>query len=303
MDRKGRWIGRERAHSAQKAGALDRSPPWMFFAQPMNRALSRFPLGPFCSALFAPYRGKKPVHFRTSRIPLLLGWLTLSARLLAQPLPEPLAFDSPHKLATVRAGQTNVIVTFAVTNLSRQPVIIHDVVLSCGCSVASLPARPWTLLPAAHGLISITTDLRGKSGSLLKSAVVQTSSGVRVLTYQVDIQEPTTPAERTRNQTLAQADRQAVFRGECAKCHAEPAKGKTGKELFAAACAICHEAEHRASMVPDLKALKQPATRDFWLQRITHGKPDTLMPAFAAPAGGPLTSAQIASLAEFLVAR
>ena len=234
---------------------------------------------------------------------ILLGWLGLSGGLLAQQTPEPLGFDALHKVTTVRAGQTNVIVTFAVTNLSRQPVIIHDVVLSCGCSVASLPARPWTLLPGAHGLVTITTDLRGKSGSLLKSAVVQASTGTRVLTYQVNILDPTTTAERVRNQTLAQADRQAVFRGDCARCHAEPAKGKTGKELFAAACAICHEAEHRASMVPDLKALKQPATRDFWLQRITHGKPDTLMPAFAAPTGGPLTAAQIHSLVEFLTTR
>ncbi|MEN9576146.1 MAG: hypothetical protein RL514_4001 [Verrucomicrobiota bacterium] len=234
---------------------------------------------------------------------ILLGWLGLSVGLVAQQVQEPLAFDALHKHTSVRAGQTNVSVTFAVTNLSREPVIIRDVVLSCGCSVAIMPARPWTLFPSAHGQLTVSTDLRGKSGSLLKSAVVQASSGARVLTYQVDIQEPTTTADRVRNQTLAQTDRQAVFRGDCAKCHAEPAKGKTGKELFSAACAICHEAEHRASMVPDLRALKPPLTRDVWLYRITHGKPDTLMPGFAAQSGGPLTPSQITSLVDFLVGR
>ena len=150
--------------------------------------------------------------------------------------------------------------------------------------------------------MTVTTDVRGKRGSLLKTAIVYASSGTRVLTYQVDIQEPSTPEERARNQSLAKADRQAVFRDECAKCHAEPAKGKTGKELFAVACGICHEAEHRASMVPDLKALKKLTTREYWFRWITHGKVDTLMPGFSQKEGGPLTENQIESLVEFLTA-
>lgn len=221
-----------------------------------------------------------------------------------QPSPaRSLAFDAVHKQVIARAGQSNAVVSFTVTNASAAPIIIRDVALSCGCSVASLPARPWTLKPRESGVVTVTTDLRGKRGSLLKTAIVQASSGTSVLTYQVDIQEPSTPEERARNQSLARTDRQAVFRGECARCHAEPTKGKLGKELFAAACAICHEAEHRASMVPDLRALKPTATRDYWLQWIAHGKPDTLMPAFATKAGGPLSDAQIHSLVGFLSSR
>ena len=232
-------------------------------------------------------------------LPLLLS---TSLAALAQPS-NPLAFDALHKQLIARAGQSNAVVSFTLTNVSTAPIVIREVSLSCGCSVATMPARPWTLKPGEHGQVTITTDLRGKRGSLLKTAIVQASAGTRVLTYQVDIQEPATPEERTRNQALAKTDRQAVFQGECAKCHAEPAKGKLGKELFAVACSICHEAEHRASMVPDLKALKKPAPRDYWLQWIAHGKPDTLMPAFAAKAGGPLTDAQIHSLVEFLSSR
>jgi mono/diheme cytochrome c family protein len=226
---------------------------------------------------------------------LLFGWLGMSYHVSAQ-----LAFDALHKQVVARAGQTNAMVSFTLTNVSTAPVVIRDVALSCGCSVATMPAKPWTLKPGEHGQVTVTTDVRGKRGSLVKTAIVYASSGTRVLTYQVNIQEPSTPEERARNQSLAKTDRQAVFKGECANCHASPAKGKTGKELFTAACGICHEAEHRTSMVPDLKALKKPATRDYWLQWITHGKPDTLMPAFATKAGGPLTDAQIHSLVEFL---
>ncbi len=221
-------------------------------------------------------------------------------RLTAQQVTVGLAFDALHKQIMARAGQTNAVVSFTLTNVSTAPVIIRDVSLSCGCSVASMPAKPWTLKPGEHGQVTVTTDVRGKRGSLLKTAIVYASSRTRVLTYQVDILEPATPEERARNQSLAKADRQAVFRGGCAKCHAEPAKGKMGKELFAVGCGICHEAEHRASMVPDLKALKKPVTADYWLQWIAHGKADTLMPAFGNREGGPLTEEQVRSLVEFL---
>lgn len=220
--------------------------------------------------------------------------------LFAQSSADPLAFDAAHKRITARFGETNAVVSFAVTNVSRAPVVIYDVVPSCGCSVATLPAKPWMLPPGARGAFSVGTDVRGKSGSLLKTVVVQSSAGARQLTYQVDILEPANPADRARNQALAKADRQAVFKGDCARCHAEPARGKTGRELFTAACGICHEAEHRATMVPDLKALKKPTNRDYWLQWIAHGKPGTLMPAFWDKASGPLTDVQIHSLADFL---
>lgn len=214
-----------------------------------------------------------------------------------------LAVDALNKQVSVRFGQTNALVRFALTNVSSQPLVIKDVTLSCGCSAASIPARPWTLRPGEHGQVVITTDIRGKQGSLLKSAVVHTTAGMQALSYQVDIQEPVTPEERARNQRLAKSDRQAVFRGACAECHATPTRQKLGGELFAAACGICHEAEHRAKMVPDLRALKQPVRRDYWLETITHGKPGTLMPAFATAEGGPLTDAQIRSLADFLATR
>ncbi len=228
---------------------------------------------------------------------LLLGWLAVACHAPAQ-----LAFDALHKQVMARAGQSNVVVGFAITNVSTAPIVIREVSLSCGCSVASMPAKPWMLKPGEQGQVTVTTDVRGKRGSLVKTAIVYASSGTRVLTYQVDIQEPATLEERARNQSLAKTDRQAVFRGECAKCHAEPAKGKLGKELFTTACGICHEAEHRASMVPDLKALKGPQNREYWLRWIAHGKADTLMPAFSQREGGPLTERQMESLVEFLAA-
>ena len=107
-------------------------------------------------------------------------------------------------------------------------------------------------------------------------------------------------ADRALNLQMAAADRQAVFKGECATCHVQRGEGKYGQALYEADCAICHEGEHRATMVPDLHALKTPTNFEFWRIWIAHGKPGSLMPAFSTIDGGPLSDMQIASLASYL---
>ena len=76
--------------------------------------------------------------------------------------------------------------------------------------------------------------------------------------------------------------------------------GKLGADLYVASCGICHEAEHRATMVPDLKVPRSPRDLAFWQKWIAEGKPGTLMPAFAATRGGPLTQEQVDSLTVYL---
>lgn len=232
---------------------------------------------------------------------LCLGSFPLSAQPVVQPL---LAWDAVAKEVTVVRGQANAVASFSVTNKAKHDIVIQNVSTSCGCSVASLPAKPWKLAPGDHGEITVTTDLRGKRGVLAKSVFVIASTGLNVLSLKVLIKEPATlpvaNGERAKNQEQARLDRQAVFKGDCAKCHAEPTKGKLGKDLFVTACGICHEAEHRASMVPDLKGMKKAMPREHWLRLIAHGKPGTLMPGFSAMEGGPLSEEQIRGLAEFL---
>lgn len=98
----------------------------------------------------------------------------------------------------------------------------------------------------------------------------------------------------------ALADRQAVFKGDCATCHVQQGLGKLDADLYMASCGICHEAEHRAAMVPDLKVPRSPRDLAFWQKWIAEGKPGTLMPAFAAVHGGPLTQEQADSLTVYL---
>jgi mono/diheme cytochrome c family protein len=107
-------------------------------------------------------------------------------------------------------------------------------------------------------------------------------------------------AERKAAMIKAVADAQTIFKGDCARCHVDKGRDALGQELYAADCGICHESSHRAKFVPDLHALKQETDFDYWKTIITMGKTHTMMPAFAAAQGGPLTEAQIVSLATYL---
>jgi mono/diheme cytochrome c family protein len=72
-----------------------------------------------------------------------------------------------------------------------------------------------------------------------------------------------------------------------------------GKELYDASCGICHDSEHRAAMVTDLKVPRSDRDLAFWQKWISEGKAGTMMPAFAAVHGGPLTQQQIDSLSIY----
>lgn len=213
-----------------------------------------------------------------------------------------LVLDSSFKEYTAKPGEQSATFTFKLTNTAREPIVVTQVRTSCGCSVAKLPADPWMLRAGEAGEFQIVVDLRGKRGVLKKDATIDTLRGFKRIDFSITIPEPDPRDEmRQRNLLIAQNDRQAVFKGDCARCHAEPTKALVGKELFTAACAICHaDDSHRASMVPDLRTLSPQPTADGWRSLITHGKPGTLMPAFSASEGGPLTPEQIESLVEYL---
>lgn len=233
------------------------------------------------------------------------GWTTASA----QPAPPPataapklldlLVWDAVLKEQSPLPGQATADFIFSVTNPSESEVIIDRVQTSCGCTVAKLPSQPWILAPHTNGQLAVSVNLANKSGTLFKTITVISTNSQKILTVKVML--PESPAMvRSRNQQMALADQQAVFKGDCAKCHVEPAVGLMGKELYVKSCGICHEAKPRATMVPDLAMLSHPTDYAFWKQIIAEGKPKTLMPAFAAEHGGPLTIEQIESLAKVL---
>ena len=221
-----------------------------------------------------------------------------------------LVFDKEQRDVAVTNGSTEAYFTFSLTNISSGDVIINFVQTSCGCTVAKLPSQPWTLKPQEHGEISATMQLAGTpaGASKTKTLTVNSDHGSKVLYAKATIlPDPVsmTVTDRTNNLNMAKADRQAVFKGDCIRCHVTPAKtslgvDKMGQDLYTAVCSVCHEAEHQASFVPNLHKLTEPTSPEFWRNWIMHGKPGSLMPAFDQSEGGNLSKDQIESLVMFL---
>ena len=215
-----------------------------------------------------------------------------------------LAWDSELKSIDVPESQDQGHLFFSFTNVSPADVTILNVHPGCGCTTAQLPDLPWTIVPGTNGQIGVTINVHGKIGTLFKNLTVTTDKGVKSLNFRVNMVPVVLPQmtddQRASNVKISQADRQAVFKPDCATCHVAQGVGKYGKRLYDADCAICHDAEHRATMVPDLRALKVPTNTEFWRTWIAHGKPGTLMPAFSTSDGGPLDDMQIATIAVYL---
>ncbi len=218
--------------------------------------------------------------------------------------PTALKWDSVAQHLKANEGQSSVDFSFHFTNTSTNAVTIRSTQTSCGCTVTRLPKTPWIINPGESGEIGGTMNLAGKSGTVTKSITVLLNGGSSLLMVTVDIPAPSTEkmreGNRQRNLAVAGADRQAIFRGDCASCHVAPTVGKKGRELYNTACGICHDAVHKASMVPALRELNHPVDYDYWLTWIQNGKINSLMPAFDLKQGGILDQAQMESIAEFL---
>src|ERR1700722_6903509 len=224
-----------------------------------------------------------------------------------------LAFDAESKEYDASPGERVAPFTFYITNIWTNDVLIEKAHGSCGCTTALLPADPWRIPPKGGGPVPGHVNLAGKMGLLSKALTFYykmlpdlTTINVRVVNLVVNIPPPPSAlgtmseADRKAAMIKAAADAQTIFKGDCARCHVDKGRDVMGQELYAADCGICHDSSHRERIVPDLHALKQEADFDYWKMIITMGKPHTMMPAFAAAQGGPLTEAQIVSLATYL---
>ncbi len=213
----------------------------------------------------------------------------------------PLRWDAMEKCAEPRFEDGVAKFEFLVTNTSDHPVKVYYIRPTCGCTTVDAPQMPWTIAPGAGGTVKATVDFRGKEGEIAKELLVGTVEATQTLAMIVKV-PAMSPAMRQQNQAIAAMNRQKIFQGDCAACHATPAAGRLGDDLFAATCAVCHESKHRATMVPDLAFAKERRDAAWWTRWVEDGREGSLMPGFAQKHGGPLTPAQVESLVEYLLA-
>lgn len=215
-----------------------------------------------------------------------------------------LSWDDTEKTFFGKRGETEARFTFTVKNETGAEQTIYRIQPSCGCTTVDLPATPWILMPGVSGTVQVTVNLKDKYGMIEKTLTVDSSLGQETLRLRLILPAMTAESNpRARNQRAALVDRQAVFHGDCARCHAPPPTAVTGEAIFKAACALCHEAPARASMVPNLALPKGGRDVAFWTQWIVEGRPNSLMPAFAQKNGGVLSEQQIQEVVNYLVSR
>ncbi|HQX51444.1 MAG TPA: DUF1573 domain-containing protein [Planctomycetaceae bacterium] len=229
--------------------------------------------------------------------------------------PVVISWDFLKQSQVVTEAQSSVLFHFQLTNVSQAAVAVESVTTSCGCTTIDSETLPYSLAGGETETIHVSMNVAGKRGTVTKSVFVRTSCGNTTLLVTAElmpsdkessddentIQGPMSFGSREQNMELAKLDRQAVFKGSCAACHARYAEEQFGYYLYLGACAVCHDAEHRATMVPALRDAGVSRDADYWRDYINDGVEGTLMPAFAIAQGGILDEAQVESLVKFLV--
>lgn len=247
---------------------------------------------------------------KTIRLALLLATFSIvSSQFVDAALPPTsLAWNALTQTNISKPGERYSNFKFWFTNTATEDVFVIRAQSSCFCTVAKLPSTPWRIAAGTNASIDVQMDLAGKSGDVTKMVTVDSTAGRQQLLVKTVIMpgqsvSAMNDSDRLKNMQTALADRQVVFKkAECASCHADPAKGVVdGTKLYSSVCGICHDAEHRASTVPDLKKLPHPTDATHWRAWIANGRAGSMMPAFAKAEGGPLDDQQIEAIVDYLI--
>lgn len=112
---------------------------------------------------------------------LVCGLITVAAQGQAE-----IRFDKlTQNFGTFSEAQPVQKTTFTFTNVGQGPLVINQVVASCGCTVPKYDKRP--IAPGQKGSIEVTYNGRGKfPGHFKKSITVRTNGKVEMTRLYVE---------------------------------------------------------------------------------------------------------------------
>lgn len=219
---------------------------------------------------------------------------------------EPPIISAEQRIQDVGQAETDskVPAHFLIYNVGGKYLRIADVETSCGCTVAKMSKT--VIAPGDFARIDVELDTSIKLGKVRKQITVKSNDPKRpeLPLFLVGEVLPKKMASHAQ-MTLAPNDKLVLFKGECATCHVQAGKGKTGQALFLADCAMCHgiNGQGHLSAGPSLlgRNYDDEATAQRMRKIIAEGSPNSpQMPPFSQKQGGPLTDDEIDSLVSFL---
>ncbi len=222
-----------------------------------------FPIG-LSACIPSPPSPKKNVH--TSDAPLVI---------------QPVHMD----MGEVMEGK-EARATLFLRNTGSLPVHVSKVESSCGCTTVSPGTRE--LSPGAFTPLHVRVDTTAKRGAVKKNITVFDNQGRKTQAWLTLIVQP--------NPHMGAMRGKGIFDGKCASCHAEPARKKArGDAIYKAVCAMCHGGKAEGAYAPALRG------RDAkFLSSVLSNGLGRRMPSFAKEKRGPLSRAQIATVAKWL---
>lgn len=207
--------------------------------------------------------------------------------------------NTTHDFGTIRSDR-KVTYAWPFQNRGRSDLVITATRPSCGCTASVIDDK--AVPPGGSGTLSVTFDPAGQHGKVRKSLAVVSNDPAHTvvsLTVRAEVEPVDRPPTPDGHPPITG---QSLLMGSCASCHAAPAAGKRGEELWKAVCGMCHGAAAEGGLAPTLRAPDYLASKDDAALRtaIAYGTANPKMPGFSDQMGGPLRAEQIDSLVGLL---
>jgi len=205
----------------------------------------------------------------------------------SEPTQSALVFEPDHvDMGSVKEGE-NAVVFIRVRNTGDVMANIAAVETSCGCSVAEPEQR--LLMPGAFTRIKVVVDTFAKQGDANKWVQLTDDAGHRSRAWL---------RLNVRANPHLDVGSRSIFKGKCAACHYDTAKGQSkGPAIYKAVCSMCHGEQAQGQTGPSLRHHNHA---DLLADLIAKGTGSHHMPGFALNQGGPLTDQQITELSQWL---
>lgn len=251
--------------------------------------------------LFRTRSTKKHCHRKYALLLLFSSLLSLTITAIKadenKSAPEISFPEKEFDLGKVEEG-ANFRHTFKIENHGQKILQIKTAFSTCGCTIPVIKNKE--IKPGESGELEVIMDTSMKQGHVSKPIEIHSNdplNPVSTLYIKADVRSP--HADLGTDKTAK------IFTGRCAACHVSKGIGKTGEELFAADCAMCHG--FRAAGIPGVAPALVPfnyhdrEVSDAMKKVVSFGsKVHRSMPGYLKEAGGPLNEEEIDSLIDFL---